>query len=249
MPRKAAGSTSQDSSETWDEFLLAIVARWAGDSGERKQDRSRRREQEILRASLRVFARDGISRSRIGDIASEAGMPVSTIYEYYPGKEELAYAVPLAHFGRFYAEFAEAVAEKRNWRDRLRLYLWLAVDFARRNPEWSRTLYLEIWPSVLVNETAVKEAINDYARIVVHLIKAGAEAGEWSSDANPYETAAILNGAVNQTIITWLLFYQPQDLMKAANSIIDRTMVLLSPTEQAAQPRRRGKLPAEPDLA
>jgi hypothetical protein len=40
---------------------------------------------------------------------------------------------------------------------------WLAADFARRNPEWARTLYLEIWPSVLVSETPVRHSIGSRA--------------------------------------------------------------------------------------
>ena len=227
----------------WDEFLAAVVERWTADTGERKQDRSKRREQEILRAALRVFARDGISRARIGDIASEAGMPVSSIYEYFPSKEDLAYAVPTAHLARFYSEFAEAVAGKHTARERLRLYLWLAADFARRNPEWARTLYLEIWPSVLVSETTVRHSINDYVRIIVYLIRQGEMRGEWPSGPDPYETASILNGSVNQVIITWLLYRKPRDLMKAIVSIVDRTMsALLGPAPDAnakPAPRRR----------
>jgi AcrR family transcriptional regulator len=226
----------------WDAFMAAVVGRWSEDSGERKQDRSKRREQEILRAALRVFARDGISRARIGDIASEAGMPVSSIYEYFPSKEDLAYAVPTAHLARFYSEYAEAVAGKKTSYERLRLYLWLAADFARRNPEWARTLYLEIWPSVLVSETAVRHSINDYVRIIVYLIRQGEMKGEWPAGSDPYETAAILNGSVNQVIITWLLYRKPRDLMKAIVSIIDRTMTLLRPlTSNAVKPVMKTK--------
>lgn len=241
MPQIDAPSSEPDA---WDMFLAEIVTRWSDAGPDRKQDRSKRREQEILRAALRVFARDGISRSRIGDIAAEAGMAVSTIYEYYPSKEELAYAVPLNSFGAFYLEYAEAVAGKTTWTERLRLYLWLAVDFARRNPEWSRTLYLEIWPSVLVSETKVRHAINDYVRIILHMIREGAAAGEWPEDPNPYETAAILNGSVNQIIITWQIFRRPSDVMKAASSIIDRTMALLAPSHTAPT-RARSRKTAE----
>lgn len=228
MPEKSFDPTTSAVDEEWESFLAAVVERWNNDSGERKQDRSKRREQEILRAALRVFARDGISRARIGDIASEAGMPVSSIYEYFPSKEDLAYAVPTAHLARFYAEYLEAVAGKKTSAERLRLYLWLAADFARRNPEWARTLYLEIWPSVLVSETMVRHSINDYVRIIVFLIHQGERRGEWPADPDPYGTAAILNGSVNQVIITWLLYRKPRDLMKTIVSIIDRTMSLLT---------------------
>lgn len=226
--------------EDWEFFLPAIVERSGSESAERKQDRGKRREKEILRAALRVFARDGISRARIGDIASEAGMPVSSIYEYFRSKEDLAYAVPAAHMARFFSEYAETVAGRKTAAARLRLYLWLAADFARRNPEWARILYLEIWPSVLITETAVRHSINDYVRIIIHLIRQGEKQGEWPAGPDPFETAAILTGSLNQTIITWLLYRKPRDLMKAVISIVDRTMAFLN-AAPAAAPRPSGK--------
>jgi AcrR family transcriptional regulator len=213
----------------WQSFLGTLLGVSPDQITERKQERSKRREHEILRAALRVFARDGISRARIGEIASEAGMAISTIYEYFPSKEDLAYAIPTSHLKRFFAEYAEMVAGKTTSLERLRLYLWLAADFARRNPDWARMLYLEIWPSVLVSETSVRHTINDYVRVIVFLIRQGEENGEWPAGPDPYETATILNGSVNQTIITWLLYRKPKDLMKAVSSLIDRAMIILQP--------------------
>ena len=211
----------------WSTFLDELLNRWSGKGDERKQARSRRRQKEILRAALRVFARDGILRARIGDIAAESGMPVSSIYEYYSGKEELAYEVPLKLYGQFFSEFADGVATMTTARARLKYYLWLSVDFARRNPDWSRTLYLEIWPSVLVNDTAVQNAIDDYARVVIRLIRQGESGGEWPPIDDPYQIATILNGSVSQLIIGWLIYRQPRNLMKSADALLDRALRLL----------------------
>ena len=62
----------------WDE-LLEDVMRRAQRESDRKQDRSRRTEVQILNAALRVFSRAGISRSRIADVAAEAGISTSTL--------------------------------------------------------------------------------------------------------------------------------------------------------------------------
>ena len=223
------GNVDDQCSDQWSVFLAGVIDRCQRTNGERKQVRSKKRDQEILRAALRVFARDGISRSRIGDIASEAGMPVSTIYEYYSSKEEIAYTVPTANFAQFFLEYAEAVADKKTARERLRLYMWLAADFARRNPEWARVLYLEIWPSVLVTESSLRHGFDDYVHIVLYLIRQGEIDGEWPAGPNPYETAAILNGSVNQIIITSLLYRRPRNLSTAAASIVDRAMTVLQP--------------------
>ena len=227
--------------DDWPELLAGIVARWQVEESKPKQDRSRRRQQEILQAAVRVFAREGIGRARISDVAAEAGVPVSSVYDYYPGKEDLAYAVPIARMGRFYAEFAEATRSVSTARERLRLYLWMTADFARRDPDWARTLYLEVWPSVLVKEARLRECLDDFARIVIALIRDGGARGEWPPDPNPYQTATILIGSVSQLIITWLLYRRPQDLMRATTQLVGRLLGLLDvPSEVIPRNRSAG---------
>src|ERR1700761_7868322 len=99
-----------------------------------KQSRSRQRQLDLLEAATRVFARDGIAKSKMADIAAEAGISVSSIYDYYPSKEDLAYEIPLRRLSQFYADFLERALGLGSMRDRLHLFLCMAVDYARRNP-------------------------------------------------------------------------------------------------------------------
>lgn len=210
------------------ERLLATIADRPKRAVERKQDRSKRTAQQILTAALRVFARDGISRSRIADIAAEAGISTSNLYEYYRSKEDLAYDVPLSHLATFFEEYREAVAGRTTARERLMLYFSMSTDYAREHAEWARLLYLEIWPSVFVSETALRKNIDDFSRVVVFLVRQGIDEGEWSSDRDPYETAALLVGGVNQLIITWLLYRRPRNLTKAGTEMAERLLAMLT---------------------
>ena len=212
---------------TW-EALLEFIANRPKRGTERKQDRSKRTEQQILGAALRVFARDGISRSRIADIAAEAGISTSTLYEYYRSKEDLAYDVPMHHIVKFYEEFREAVAGKRGARERLTLYLTMSADFAREHAEWGRLFYLEIWPSVFVSETELRHSVDDFARVVIYLLQQGELEGDWPAGRDPFQTAAILMGGVNQVIITWLLYRQPRNLTKASIDIVERILDMIT---------------------
>ncbi len=209
------------------QLLLEDVLQRARQESDRKQDRSRRTEQQILGAALRVFGRDGISRSRIADIAAEAGISTSTLYEYHTSKEDIAYAVPSAYLAKFYEEFAEAVVGKQRAKERISIYLSLIADFARRNPEWARLFYLEIWPSVLVGGTELSKSVDDFSRILIFLIKQAIEEGEWSDKLDPYETAALLIGSLNHVVITWLLYRRPKNLTKAGAGVVDRTLAML----------------------
>lgn len=223
----ALQDASAPDSTPWNELLEAIADR-PKRATERKQDRSKRTAQQILNAALRVFARDGISRSRIADIAAEAGISTSNLYEYYRSKEDLAYDVPLSHLATFFEDFRVAVAGKTSARERLLLYFSMSADYAREHAEWARLLYLEIWPSVFVNETELRKSIDDFSRVVVFLVRQGMEEGEWSTDRDPYETAALLVGGVNQLIITWLLYRRPRNLTKAGTEMAERLLAMLS---------------------
>lgn len=210
---------------SWTEFLQTIASR-PKRATERKQDRSKRTEQQILNAALRVFARDGISRARIADIAAEAGISTSTLYEYYKSKEDLAYDVPMSHLASFFEEYRQAVGDKTGARERLQLYLSMSADYAREHAEWARLLYLEIWPSVFVSDTDLRHSIDDFSRVVIFLLQQGIDEGLWPK-RNPYQTAAILIGGLNQVIITWLLYRQPRNLTKAGNEVVERVLRMM----------------------
>ena len=225
---------------TWEAVVTAAVERGLSQERTEKQDRSRRRRAQILQAAVRVFARDGIARARITDIAAEAGVPVSSVYDYHSSKEDLAYAVPIALMGEFFAEFAQQARPMRTARERLHLFLWLTVDFARRNQDWARTLYLEIWPSVLLEKSHVRQSLDDYGRIMLALIHDGERSGEWPVDVQPYQSVTIFIGGISQFIITWLLYKNPRHPMKATASLVERLLSLLGPVSclETEKPQR-----------
>lgn len=224
MDKQIAGTAAQ-----WEEVVIAAIGRGLAQERVPKQTRSRDRHAEILNAAVRVFARDGIARARISDIADEAGVPLSSVYDYYANKEEIAYVVPIARMGEFLQEFADKARQLVTARERLYLFLWLTVDFARRNQDWARTLYLEVWPSVLVEKTRVKDSLDDYGRILLTLIRDGERCVEWAPDSQLYQTVNIFIGSISQLIITWLLYKKPRNLMKSTVPLVQRLLSMLSP--------------------
>lgn len=47
----------------------------------------------IIRAAIHIFARDGLDKGKIADIATEAGIGKGTVYEYFKSKEEIFQAM------------------------------------------------------------------------------------------------------------------------------------------------------------
>ena len=213
--------------EQWLEILQQASSGYLDGVRDPKQNRSRRRQLDLLEAATRVFARDGIAKAKMADIAAEAGIPVSSIYDYYPSKEDLAYAIPIRRLAKFYAEFFAQVPLLTTMRECLHLFLSMATDYARRNPDWARLLYLEIWPSVLIEEARVRNAVDDFGRIVVAMIREGSRRGEWDAKLDPYRTATIMMGSITHMIITWLLYRRPENLSNATKPMVDQLLRLV----------------------
>ncbi len=194
---------------------------------EPKQQRSRQRKNDVLTAATRVFARDGIAKAKMADIAKEAGIAVSSIYDYFPTKEALAYEIPIQRLAQLYAEFEDRAAALPTTRDRLSLFLTMTADHARANPDWARLLYLEIWPSVLIQEARVRRSVDDFGRIIVAMLREGSHRGEWSASLDPHRTATILMGSIAHMLITWLLYRRPADLEAATGPMVEQLMGML----------------------
>jgi hypothetical protein len=107
------------------------------------------------------------------------------------------------------------------------LFLSMATDYARRNPDWARLLYLEIWPSVLIEEARVRRAVDDFGRIVVAMLREGSRRGEWNRKLDPYQTATILMGSITHMLITWLLYRRPGNLRRATKPMVDQLLKLI----------------------
>ena len=230
-----------ETKEQWLEILGQAASGYLDGARDPKQSRSRRRQLDLLEAATRVFARDGIAKAKMADIADEAGMSVSSIYDYYPSKEDLAYEIPIRRLAQFYAEFLAQAPSLATMRERLHLFLSMATDYARRNPDWARLLYLEIWPSVLIEEARVRRAVDDFGRIVVAMIREGSRRGEWNAKLNPYRTATILMGSITHMIITWLLYRRPENLSKATKPMVDQLLLLLDLAEPSTSNSRKDK--------
>lgn len=59
------------------------------------------KHKKILEAAVKVFARDGLEKGKIADIAIEAGIGKGTVYEHFSSKNEIFHAIVDTLLGDF----------------------------------------------------------------------------------------------------------------------------------------------------
>jgi len=116
---------------------------------ERKKRERKSRKQLILKAALKSFAKHGYHKSSMDLIAEEAELGKSTIYYYFPTKDELLLEVLKNGLEKFFENIMEKWKELENPLEKIRAVSEAAAEFFYENPNYFRLyLYLSIHPKL-----------------------------------------------------------------------------------------------------
>jgi AcrR family transcriptional regulator len=85
----------------------------------------------ILDAAETVFARDGLSRARMEDVAAGAGVAIGTLYNYFADRDALVDALLRARQDQLAQAIDAALADKRPFARRLEAFIAAVIDHFR----------------------------------------------------------------------------------------------------------------------
>lgn len=106
-------------------------------------DKKTAKTKEIAQAALAVFSNNGYALASIEQIAQEAGIGKSTVYEYYKTKEELFMAAIMAGAEDWITDLKAIGRETSDPTRRLSLIAELYLQSCEESPQGTR-LFLEV---------------------------------------------------------------------------------------------------------
>jgi AcrR family transcriptional regulator len=78
---------------------------------EPKQARARATIEAILAAAAQILVQDGFEAATTNSIAQRAGVSVGSLYQYFPSKEAVIFALVERHVGKMQRQLEEVIAE------------------------------------------------------------------------------------------------------------------------------------------
>ena len=108
-------------------------------------------KQELLKAALKLFARDGVRESSIRAVAAEAGFTNPVLFKYFEGKEALALHLFERCYLRLVREATGALASGGNFRSQLRALITRILALLDESPDAVLFVNEELrryWPQV-----------------------------------------------------------------------------------------------------
>jgi AcrR family transcriptional regulator len=187
------------------------------------QTRAREREREILRAAIRVFARQGYHKSRVGEVAAEAGVAYGLVYHYFGSKESLLETIFRRTWRRMLRFVKEVEESGATSQEQLRAIAGFVLRSWKEDPELVGVLVREVARSPqLQNE--VDEIAHAFAALE-RVVARGQERGELRPDVDPKLASWAFYGALEEILTGWVFGRLPDDEASVAEA--ERTVVAL----------------------
>lgn len=156
-----------------------------------------RRRAQLLDCAMSVFASRGLSGGHHAQVAEEAGVAVSTVFVYFPTREELVDAV-LGEVERFLFEMADRVhASTESVENVFRTHITAfadAVDTHRDNArvwlDWSTAIREDVWPRYVDFQERIVQTL-------ASTVERGQREGDVAESVDPEDDARLIIGAAH----------------------------------------------------
>ena len=185
----------------------------------------------ISDAALRVFRKLGYPRSRMVDIAAEAGIGKGTIYEYFNNKADILRFA----FEQYFRIFSDGAIQTIMKENRPVDKLLALVDFSLRHAaDWEDhcAVYVDYFGAARTDEEDRFSLVGmneEMKRILRALIEEGQDAGEIDTEFNPMTGAELLLSMFDGVIFHRIFVGWGSDIdsvRKAAIRLITRGLLL-----------------------
>jgi TetR/AcrR family fatty acid metabolism transcriptional regulator len=183
--------------------------------------RARSKEEAILRAAIKVFARNGFFNSKVADVAREAGVADGTVYLYFKNKEDILVSIFDRITEQALSRGRARLAEVEDPAEKLRRIVYAHLECFANDRDLAIVFQVELRGSTKFMEQFSATRVSEYLDLIGSVIKEGQQRGVFRSSLNTGVAAKLLFGALDEMVTNWVLSRKRYDLVSIADAVID----------------------------
>lgn len=196
-----------------------------------KKRRSRDKRDRILKAAVKVFARNGFHATRVSEVAKAAGVADGTIYLYFKSKEELLVSLFEDRVSKLLAFMQDNLPKLPSAPDRLRAVIDMQLGLLEGERELAEVITIILRQSTRLMKEFAAPKFLAYLDAIATIVQEGQAAGDFRQDVSPSIAARAVFGALDGIALTWALGRAEQGaLARAATQLADVFLRGLAPT-------------------
>ncbi len=181
----------------------------------------------IIAAGMRVFAKEGVFRAKIMDIAEEAGISVGEFYNHFSGKEDLFLEIAEDYVMRFRQE-ERAHAGEPAMLEQLKKSISISFKYIVQNRELFSLILEESLLDDITYESKIRRLQDLITSDLVRLLERGKREGTLKV-SDPTMIAHALMGMVVRVANYWLENPKRKPAEDVVKDVVDFVVAALKP--------------------
>ncbi len=173
----------------------------AKSNGQAKARANTDKHDKILRAAIKVFAKNGFHNSKISQIAKEAGVADGTIYLYFKNKDDILIKVFEERLGEINQYLVEQLSRVDDPPDKLRLCIRTYFQLFAQNRALAEVVSVELRQSHKFMREYVPVKFAEYLNIISRVVRDGKDRGVFRADILPGVIKRALFGALDELMV------------------------------------------------
>jgi TetR/AcrR family fatty acid metabolism transcriptional regulator len=183
----------------------------------KKRKRAPDKRDRILKAAIKVFAKNGFYATRVSEIANEAGVADGTIYLYFKNKDDVLITIFEDGIERLVAILREVAESDEPFERRITRIVELQLGLLEEQRDLAEVITVNLRQSSRLLKQYAAPLFMQYIDVIAGVVREGQEEGAFRQDLNPRVVARCLFGALDAILLTWALGEgDAQALRKAA---------------------------------
>ncbi|MDH3656464.1 MAG: TetR/AcrR family transcriptional regulator [Myxococcales bacterium] len=172
----------------------------------------------ILKAAVKVFAKNGFYATRVSEIAKAAGVADGTIYLYFKNKDDVLISIFEDGIQRLLTILRKVAASDDRVEHRITRIIELQLGLLEDQRDLAEVITVNLRQSSRLLKQYAAPLFMEYIEVLAGVVDEGQKQGTFRGDLNSRVVARALFGALDGILLTWALGdADPQALRKAAS--------------------------------
>ena len=182
-----------------------------------RRKRAPHKRERILKAAIKVFAKNGFYATRVSEIAKAASVADGTIYLYFKNKDDVLVTIFEEGIERLLTILREVAESDEPFENRIQRIIELQLGLMEEQRDLAEVITVNLRQSSRLLKQYATPLFMQYIDVIADVVRAGQEEGTFRKDLNPRVVARCLFGAIDAILLTWALGEgDPPALRKAA---------------------------------
>jgi TetR/AcrR family fatty acid metabolism transcriptional regulator len=171
----------------------------------------------ILKAAIKVFAKNGFYATRVSEIAKAAGVADGTIYLYFKNKDDVLITIFQDGIQQLLVILREVASSGQPFDERITHIIELQLGLLEEQRDLAEVITVNLRQSSSLLKQYAAPLFMEYIDVIAGLVREGQKEGAFRKDINSRVVARSLFGALDAILLTWALGEaDPASLRKAA---------------------------------